>query len=181
MFQFILIFSDWILIKQIIVFSTPFCCCGEIDFQKILPGVLSGEWGQDITKWCKIYTKTDSWFQKSHEEFGQFQTSSGKSKKLKFDGIFLSKKYIPSAKTLYTEELSTLLSTNCSSNSFCHLWNHKSFFTTQLLCIFLAQTLDTFDKSSPSKCKFSDFPLLVLKFTKFRMSCHFSNKKLVFL
>ena len=35
---------------------------------------------------------------------------------------------------------------------------------------FLAQTLHTFNKSSPSKCKFSDFPLLALKFTKFLMS-----------
>ena len=38
---------------------------------------------------------------------------------------------------------------------------------TQLLCIFLAQTLHTFHKNIPSKCKFSDFPLLALKFTKF--------------
>ena len=35
-------------------------------------------------------------------------------------------------------------------NSLCHFWNHKSFFRTQLLCIFLAQTLHTFDKSNPS-------------------------------
>ena len=35
---------------------------------------------------------------------------------------------------------------------------------------FLAQTLHTFYKSSPSKCKFSDFPLLGLKFTNFLMS-----------
>ena len=48
--------------------------------------------------------------------------------------------------------------------------NHKSFFTTQLLCIFFAQTLHTFDKSSPSKCKFSDLSLVVLKFTKFLLS-----------
>ena len=47
---------------------------------------------------------------------------------------------------------------------------YKSFFTTQFLCIFFAQTLHTFYKSSPSKCKFSDFPLLGLKFTKFLMS-----------
>ena len=46
----------------------------------------------------------------------------------------------------------------------------KSFLTTQFLCIFLAQTLHTLYKSSPSKCKFSDFPLLGLKFTKFLMS-----------
>ena len=41
MFQVIFIFSDWISIKQIIVSSTSFVL-GETDFQKILPGVLSG-------------------------------------------------------------------------------------------------------------------------------------------
>ena len=40
---------------------------------------------------CKIYTKIDSWFQKSPEEFGQLQTSTRKSKELKFDGLLLSK------------------------------------------------------------------------------------------
>ena len=40
MFPVIFIFSDSILIKQIIVSSTPFVL-GEIDFQKMLPGVLS--------------------------------------------------------------------------------------------------------------------------------------------
>ena len=44
----------------------------------------------------------------------------------------------------------------------------KSFFT-QFLCIFLAQTLHTFYKSIPSKWKFSDFPILGLKFIKFLM------------
>ena len=47
---------------------------------------------------------------------------------------------------------------------------YKSFFTTQFLCIFFAQTLHTFYKSSPSKCQFSDFPLLGLKSTNFFMS-----------
>ena len=51
-----------------------------------------------------------------------------------------------------------------------HFWSPKSFFMTQFLCIFLAQTLLTFYKSSPSKCESSDFPLLALKFTKFFMS-----------
>ena len=45
-FQIILIFSDWILIKQIIVSSTLFVL-GETDFQKILPGVLSGGLGYE--------------------------------------------------------------------------------------------------------------------------------------
>ena len=64
--------------------------------------------GEDITKWCIVYTKIDSWFQKSHEEFGQLQESCRKSKKLKLDGLLLSKKYIPPAKTLYTEDLSNI-------------------------------------------------------------------------
>ena len=53
---------------------------------------------------------TDSWFQKSYEEFEQLQTSIAKSKKLKHDEI-LSKKYIPSAKTLHTEDLSNISAT----------------------------------------------------------------------
>ena len=57
-----------------------------------------------------------------------------------------------------------------SPNYLCHFWNHTSFFTTQLFCIFIAQTLHTFYKNSPTKCKFSDLPLLALKFTKFLMS-----------
>ena len=56
---------------------------------------------------------------------------------------------------------------------------YKSFLMTQFLCIFFAQTFHTFYKSSPSKCKFSDFPLPGLKFTKFLMS--FFKQKLVFL
>ena len=47
---------------------------------------------------------SDSWFHKSHEELEQLQSSCGKFKKLKFNGL-LSKKYIPSPKTLYTEDL----------------------------------------------------------------------------
>ena len=38
MFKVIFIFSDWILIKQTIVSSTPFCCWGEQIFKKMLPG-----------------------------------------------------------------------------------------------------------------------------------------------
>ena len=95
-----------------------------------------------------------------------------KTQKVEIRWAFLQKKYILSAKT-YTVDLSnTTFNYMCvdSPNYLSHFWNHKSFFTTQLLCIFLAQTLHTFYKSSPSKCKFSDFPLLGLKFTNFLMS-----------
>ena len=124
-----------------------------------------------------MYTKTDSWFQKSYEEFGKLKASSGKSVKLKFNGLHLSKKCIPSAKTLYTEDLSNITFNYCenSPNSLCNFWNHQSFFATQFVCIFLAQTLHTFDRNIPSKRTFSEFPLLELKFTKL---CHFSNLSL---
>ena len=75
----------------------------------------------------QIYTKTDSRFQKSYEEFGQLQTSSGKSKNLKFNALHLSKSYIPSAKT-YTEDLSNItVNYLCENlaNSLCHFSNHK--------------------------------------------------------
>ena len=98
--------------------------------------------------------------------------------------IHLSKKYIPSAKTLYTEDLSIItFNYLCENSPNClyHFWNHKLFFTTQLLCTLLTQTLYTFHKSSPSKCTFSDFPVLALKFTKclmsfFKQKASFSSK-----
>ena len=46
MFQVILILSDWILIKQIMVYSTLFVF-GKTGFQKVLPGVLIGELGHE--------------------------------------------------------------------------------------------------------------------------------------
>ena len=73
---------------------------------------------------CKMYTKIDSWYQ----EFGQRHTSSRKSKVLKFDGLLLSKKYIASAKILYTEYL-TFNYLCGNSPSYLSL----SLFTAQLL------------------------------------------------
>ena len=87
-----------------------------------------------------------------------------------------------SAKTLYTQDLSNVpFNYLCEKpqNYLCHFWNHKSYFTTQLLSILLAQKLHTFYKSSPSKCECSDFPLPALKFDKFLMSVF--KKKSVFL
>ena len=68
----------------------------------------------------------------------------------------------------------TLRSTNCLKIhvilyvTFANM--HKSFFMAQLFCNFLAQSLHIFYNSSPEKCKYLDFPLLTLKFTKFLMS-----------
>ena len=57
------------------------------------------------------------------QEFEQLQTSSGKSKKLKLDGVFSKKKSIPSAKTLHTVDLSNITFNYLrvdSPNYLCH-------------------------------------------------------------
>ena len=54
-----------------------------------------------ITKWCKIYTKLTLDF-KNQMNFDNFRQAA-KSKKLKFNGLHLSKNYIPSPKTLFTD------------------------------------------------------------------------------
>ena len=53
-----------------------------------------------------------------------------------------------------------------------------SHFSRHNPSVFFSQTLHTFGKSSPSKCKFSDFSLLAIKFAKFLMS--FSKEKVSF-
>ena len=102
-------------------------------------------------------------FKKHMRNLNNFKQAVHIPKSWNLMGFFPKKN--PSAKILYAEDLLNInfnyLCEN-SPNYLCHFWNHKSFFTTQLLCIFLAQTLHTFYKSSPSKCKFSDFPLLRL-------------------
>ena len=123
-----------------------------------------------------------NWLLVSKIIWGIWKTSDNQWKVLKVEIQWATfvQKYIPSAKTLYTEDLSNIFFNYCENlpNSLCHFWNHKSFFTTQLVCIFLARTLHTFDRNIPSKRTFSDFPLLELKFTKL---CHFSNKNWVFV
>ena len=48
----------------------------------------------DTDEWCKVWRKTDSWFQKWHEELGNnFNALSGKSENLDFDMLLLSKVY----------------------------------------------------------------------------------------
>ena len=71
---------------------------------------------QDIAKLGKVYTKVDSCFQKSHEELEKLHTSTGKSKRLKFDGVLSEKKYIPLAKIFYTEDLSNFTSSSLCEN-----------------------------------------------------------------
>ena len=121
---------------------------------------------------AKCMQKLTPGFKNIIRNLDNFRQAVESPKKLKFDGLLLPKKFISSAKTLYTKDVSNITFNYLYENSrnfLCHFWNRKPFFTTQLLYIFLAQSLHSFEKSSPSKWKFSDFPLLTLKFTKFRM------------
>ena len=56
------------------------------------------------------------------------------------------------------------------SQFFFKVWIFFQCHERQFFCTFLAQTLYAIEKSSTSKCKLSDLPLLTLKFTKFLMS-----------
>ena len=89
----------------------------------------------------KFYTKAYSWFQTSHEEFWQLQ-ASGKSKKLKFDRLLLSKNtflqlkhYIPRIYVTFINIYLRFINYLCenSPNYLCHFWNHKSFFSSYFL------------------------------------------------
>ena len=81
---------------------------------------------------------------KNYRNLNNFRQAVKSPKELKFDRR-LSKK-IHSAKT-YTVDLSNItFNYLCvdSPNYLCHLWNHKSFFTAQFLCIFLVKIFRLF-------------------------------------
>ena len=98
------------------------------------------------------------------EEFGQLQTSSVKSKKLKFDGLLLSKKYVPLAET-YTVDL-----TNITFNYLCEKIHQISYV--------ILETISHFSRHNSSLFKVYIFRL-ELKLTKFLMS--FFKQKASFL
>ena len=58
----------------------------------------------------------------------------------------------------------------CPKNTFLQLKHYIQRIYLTFSCTFLAETLYAVDKSSTSKCKFWDLPMLALKFTKFLMS-----------
>ena len=47
----------------------------------------------DTENWCKVWIRTDSWFQRWHKEFGEFSPNHSKVQKFLFDELFLSKVY----------------------------------------------------------------------------------------
>ena len=49
----------------------------------------------NIEEWCKICRRTDLCFEKWQEEFGEFWPSTRKSQNMHFNGLLLTKVYIP--------------------------------------------------------------------------------------
>ena len=109
-------------------------------------------------RWCKVYTKTNPWFHNLRQTVENPKTWN-------LMGYFCPKNWIPSAKTLYTEDLSHITFNYLCKNSpnyLSHFWSHKSFFIFHFFSWIITNFL--------WKCNFSDFPRLALKFTKFLMS-----------
>ena len=78
---------------------------------------------------------------------------------------------------IFEEKINTKTIVNLSrENHSLYQGETISHFMTQV--IFSSNITHTFDKSSPSKCKFLDFSLLALKFTKFLIS--FFKQKVTF-
>ena len=86
---------------------------------------------------------------------------------------FLSQTLILWTKRAHRSEIFRLLSGWVKIHQIpCHVRNYKPVFHhiklfiplqchEKLFCTFLAETVHDFDKRSPSKCKISDFPLLM--------------------
>ena len=60
----------------------------------------------DTEEWCKVWIKTDSWFQKWHEEFSEFSPNHSDIQKVHFDWLFSSKVYGVWAKNIQRSYLS---------------------------------------------------------------------------
>ena len=86
MFQVIFIFSDWILIKQIIVSFSHFYCWGKQIFGRMLSRMIFERmlfWKNELCfMTLKSNTKFDLWFGKWHEEFGKFLPEHSKVSRL---------------------------------------------------------------------------------------------------
>ena len=88
----------------------------------------------------RLYKKLTLGLKSHMRNLYNFRQAAESPKSWNLMGYFCPKKYIPSAKT-YTEDLSNItFNYLCedSPNDLSHFWNHKSFFTTQPLYIFLA-------------------------------------------
>ena len=107
---------------------------------------------------------------KNYRNLNNFREAVESPESWNLMGFCPKKTNISLAKT-YTVDLSNITFNYLrveSPNYLCHFWKHKSFCTTQLLCIFISSNITYFPqnhKSSASRCKFP-----TAQFTKFLMS-----------
>ena len=95
-----------------------------------------------------------------------FRQAVGNPKSRNLMGYFCPKNTFIQLEHYLLKIYLTLLSLTCVKihQITCHFWNHiEVIFHDTVPLHLLAQTLHVFYKSSPPKCKFSDFPLLGLK------------------
>ena len=121
---------------------------------------------------AKFIQKVTPGFENHMRNLENFREAEKSLKSWDLMGYFCSKNTFLQLKHYMQKIYLTLLSTNCLK---IHQMTYAIFETISLLhyttpLYFLAQKLNTFYKSSSSKCKFSDFPVLALMFPKFFMS-----------
>ena len=112
---------------------------------------------------------------KNHiRNLGNFRQAVEGPKNWYLMGYFCPKNILLQLKHYIPRIYPTLLSTTCedSPNDVYHFWKHFSFFTSQPLHVFSAQTLHTFHKSSQGiKVKILRLATAcIIKFTQFLMS-----------
>ena len=90
-----------------------------------------------IQNGAKFIQKLTPGFKNHMRNFGQLQTTNEKSKKQKLGGLLLTKKYIPSVKTLYTEDLTFNYLCEDIQNYLCH---YIIFHNTTTLQLFSSNT-----------------------------------------
>ena len=87
---------------------------------------------------AKLLRKLTPGLKNHTRNLGKFRQAVKSRKSWNLIGYFCLRKYISSTKT-YAEDLSNITFNyfyENSPNDLYRFWNHKSFFTTQLLCIF---------------------------------------------
>ena len=130
----------------------------------------------DITKWCKVYTKLTPGFENHMRDLDNFRRAMKRpTRKSLMD-------YISSAKQLYAEDLSNITFNYFCENSpnfWCHFPNHKSFSQRNSSLLFQLKQYIFSTKVAHKSTSFQTFHFLQQKSPK--SSCHFSNKKSVFL
>ena len=142
-------------------------------FEKILFTLYFYVLAKTLQNGITFLQKLTTGFKNHTRNWNNFRQAVASPKSWNFMGVYLKNTFFQLKYYIQRIYLTLLSTTSVKVQQITYVIfdiYHESFFTTQLLCIFLAQTLHTLNKS-PSKCKLLHFPLFRLKFTKFLMPC----------